>query len=116
MILVIEDDPDIRESLKELLEGEGYRVSAVANGRDGLEAIGREIPSLIFLDLMMPVMDGKAFVQELQEKVLVGSPQIPIVILTAAGDRSYPPPVAEVIQKPVDVTVLLQLARKYAGE
>ena len=64
-ILLVEDDPDIRAMIAQLLELEGYRVRVSANGVDGLQILrgleGEERPGLILLDLMMPVMNGWQF-------------------------------------------------------
>ena len=59
-ILVVDDDPDIRDSLREVLEDEGYDVASVGNGREALDYLKQASPRpwVILLDLMMPVMDG----------------------------------------------------------
>ena len=64
-ILIVDDDPDIRDSLKEVLEDEGYEVNGVANGREALDYLRKSPrPCVILLDLMMPVMDGWQFRKE----------------------------------------------------
>src|SRR5579862_4602951 len=64
-ILIVDDDPDIRDSLKEVLEDEGYEVNGVANGREALDYLRKSPrPCVILLDLMMPVMDGWQFRRE----------------------------------------------------
>ena len=65
-ILVVDDDPDIRDSLREVLEDEGYDVSCVGNGREALDHLkaASPRPCVILLDLMMPVMDGWQFRKE----------------------------------------------------
>jgi CheY-like chemotaxis protein len=62
-ILIIEDEPDLRETLKELFQLEGFKVLTASNGQEGLKAL-RESgkPCLIFLDLMMPIMSGWEFI------------------------------------------------------
>jgi CheY-like chemotaxis protein len=66
-ILLIEDESDIRTILKDALEWEGYRVYTASNGREGMEILlGMPAPSLILLDLMMPVMNGWEFANALQ--------------------------------------------------
>jgi CheY-like chemotaxis protein len=63
-VLVVDDDPDIREALTMLLEAEGFQAIAVANGREALDHIATHPhPCLIILDLMMPVMDGWQFLE-----------------------------------------------------
>jgi DNA-binding response OmpR family regulator len=65
-ILIVEDDESIREALMDLLQGEGYLISVAANGQIGIDFLrqAEELPSLILLDLMMPVKDGFTFREE----------------------------------------------------
>lgn len=84
-ILVVEDDADIREVLREVLEVEGFTVRTADNGKVGLETleeIGR--PCLILLDLMMPVMNGLEFLAALRARSTPRSP--PVVIVSAYSD------------------------------
>ena len=84
LILLIEDDNAIRESVGELLESEGFAFVSAGNGRDALELLKRGVrPALILLDLTMPVMDGWDFRQaQLQDETFRS---IPTMVLTAAG-------------------------------
>lgn len=85
-ILIVEDDAAIRETLAEVLAGEGFAVSCASNGAEALDRLALETaPNVILLDLMMPVMDGWAFrdVQRLDPR-LSG---IPVLVLSAShGD------------------------------
>ncbi len=85
-ILLVEDDPALRETLADVLSDQGYDVACACNGQEALERLDHEVhPDLIVLDLTMPVMDGWAF-REAQRR----SPElagIPMVILSA----SFPP-------------------------
>ena len=85
-VLVIEDDPDVRNALAELLSGEGYQVSATADGAEALDTLrGGLLPSVIVLDLMMPNMDGWDFRRaQLEDPTLA---PVPVVLLTASGFR-----------------------------
>ncbi len=80
-VLVVEDDPATREMVRRVLEREGREVVEAENGRVGLERVAERQPSLIVLDLMMPEVDGFAFINELRERE--GGCDIPIVVLTA---------------------------------
>lgn len=82
-ILVVDDEETIREVLRRYLEREGYRVVEAANGESALEAIDREEPALVVLDLMLPGVDGLEIARSLRR---VHS--IPIVMLTARGELS----------------------------
>jgi signal transduction histidine kinase/CheY-like chemotaxis protein len=80
-VLVVDDDAEVRQLLRRMLEAEGYAVVEAENGRVALERLGGESPSLILLDLMMPEMDGFEFVAELRRHE--GWRAIPIVVITA---------------------------------
>ena len=79
--LVVDDKRENRELLRRALEHEGWQVSEAENGQVALESLAEQAPSLILLDLMMPVMDGFEFVMEMHK--LESSPDIPIVVVTA---------------------------------
>ena len=81
-VLVIEDDGPTRDILRHLLLGEGCRVSEAQNGRIGLERLDADAPDLILLDLMMPEMDGFAFLGAFRQ--LPGHENIPVIVVTAA--------------------------------
>src|SRR4029079_4051046 len=86
-ILVVEDDADIRESLREALEDAGYCVTTARHGQEGLDRLAHmSRPSLILLDLMMPVMSGPEFLDALHEDSRVSD--IPVLIVSAYGDMA----------------------------
>lgn len=82
-ILVVDDEKDVIELLKFLLEKDGYTVVTAYNGRDAIKRAAQEIPELILLDVMMPEMDGYAVQTQLMDNPVTES--IPIIILTAKG-------------------------------
>jgi two-component system response regulator MprA len=63
-VLIVDDEPAIRQVLADILQGEGYLVSEAANGLQALGVVGRDRPDAIIADLMMPVMDGGTFVRQ----------------------------------------------------
>src|SRR5262245_59582395 len=78
-VLIIEDDPDIREALAEILEDEGYATVLAGNGREALDHLAKsEMPALILLDLMMPIMDGWQFRDEQRRSPSYAA--IPVVV------------------------------------
>jgi CheY-like chemotaxis protein len=79
--LVVDDKPENRELLRRALELEDWQVSEAENGLVALERLAEQAPSLILLDLMMPVMDGFEFVMEMHK--LDAAADIPIVVVTA---------------------------------
>ena len=82
-IVVVDDEDDIREAVQVVLEAEGYRTAAAANGQEALELLRRSEhpPCLILLDLMMPVMDGWEFLKEIGEEPRLLS--VPVAIMSA---------------------------------
>jgi len=80
-VLVIEDEPSIRQMVRRVLEKEGWTVREAENGKAGLQAVAESKPAVILLDLMMPVMNGFDFVRELRKNK--DWQEIPVVILTA---------------------------------
>jgi CheY-like chemotaxis protein len=113
-ILLIEDESDIRTILTDALEWEGYRVYTASNGKEGMEILlEMPTPSLILLDLMMPVMNGWEFANALQtDRAYV---DIPIVALSAFSDPEKKIRAQGFIKKPVDLDLLLGLVREHCG-
>jgi CheY-like chemotaxis protein len=111
-ILVVDDDPDIRESLKEVLQDEGYTVSCVANGREALEYLQKSPrPCVILLDLMMPVMDGWQFRREQKRDPLIAD--IPLIVITATGKRPVLIDADELVLKPLVLGRLFEAIERY---
>jgi CheY-like chemotaxis protein len=113
-ILLVEDDPDVREAVAETLQENGYAVIAAENGAEALELLdaATSLPALILLDLMMPVMDGWAF-REAQRKHPRHA-KIPVVALTAHGDfKGFD--AAMHLRKPVSLDALLETVRRFSG-
>jgi len=81
MVLVVDDEPLIRETVAEILRDEGYRVQTAGNGAAALDAIERERPAAVLLDMRMPVLDGWGFSSALKERGIV----LPIAVMTAAA-------------------------------
>ena len=113
-ILVVEDDDDIRDSLKELLEEEGYRVDTAANGEQALNRLRGEAPQLILLDLMMPVMDGWEFQKQLRE--IPSFSRVPIIVISASKFSREPLNAAAFIPKPLDAGVLLETIESFLAD
>lgn len=115
-ILVVDDDPDIRDSLREVLEDEGYEVACVGNGREALDYLktAEPRPCVILLDLMMPVMDGWQFRKEQKQDAEIAG--IPLVVITATGKRPVLIDAAELVMKPLDLTQLFTAVERYCHQ
>jgi CheY-like chemotaxis protein len=114
--MLVEDDPDIRSMVSQLLELEGWRVLAYANGTEALEALRKgERPFLILLDLMMPKMNGWQFRAEQARDAELA--EIPVVVLSGDARGADPGSVRAdgYLKKPIDLDVLLQTVRRWQG-
>jgi CheY-like chemotaxis protein len=111
--LVVDDDPDIRGALCELLEDEGYRAASAANGEEALDYLNsRERPCVILLDLMMPVMDGWEFRRQQQRDPRLS--KIPVVVITAGGRYGASSIAVErVLPKPLQLEHVLEALAQY---
>ncbi|QRK10209.1 response regulator [Archangium violaceum] len=82
-VLIVEDDPDIREALQNFLESNGYPVLAASHGKEALELIGHgPRPAVVVLDMSLPVMDGNRLLTARKGDATLRS--IPVIILSAA--------------------------------
>lgn len=112
-VLVIDDDPSVRDLLSRFLSKEGFRVQTAPGGAQGLELARKILPDAITLDVMMPGMDGWAVLAALKaESVLAG---IPVIMLTMIDDKSmgYALGASDYMTKPVDRARLLSILEKH---
>jgi CheY-like chemotaxis protein len=112
-VLVIEDDPELREMMAELLRIEGFDPVLASNGLDALTQlrIGPR-PHVIVLDLMMPVMDGWQFRQQQQSDPILRG--IPVIVATAAPLAATRDLHADlVLQKPLNFEATISAIRRY---
>lgn len=115
-LLVVDDDADLREALEEVLRDAGYTVLGASNGKHALEVLGAatELPGLVLLDMMMPVMDGGAFARAMRQ--VTPWRDIPVLVFSASANARQ---VADEIgacghlRKPVDVETLLDAVGRH---
>lgn len=113
-ILVVDDDPGIREIIRAVLEDEGLTVETASNGREALDEIARQRPRLVLLDLQMPLMTGWEVLSQLRE----ANVDVPIVFMTAGyraqaeaarcGADGY-------LAKPFDINQIIDVVERYAA-
>ena len=101
-ILVVDDEPAIRDLVSVLLEDEGYTVRTASDGLAAVEAVARESPDLVITDLYMPRLDGLGLIARLR----LTWPRLPIVVLSAAI-RISPPAEVPFVAKPLNAETLL---------
>lgn len=117
IVLIVEDDADIREAVRDLLEDYGYTVLEAANGKEALQLLADGAhPCVILLDLMMPVMSGWEFRSlQLQRPELAA---IPIIVVSA--DRSTAEKAAAIsaagyLEKPIRADALMSMVSRHCG-
>ncbi len=109
-VLVVDDEEAICETLRDVLEDEGYDVGVAHNGLDALELLRRGVakPCLVILDLIMPVLDGNAVYREMRaDPALAG---VPVVVSTS--DPSRAPSGVFILRKPAALELILDTVRK----
>ncbi|MCX7918741.1 MAG: response regulator [bacterium] len=99
-ILIIDDEPDIRTVIKQVLDTAGYTVLTAGNAKDAIEQINKSDPDLIFLDIQMPDDSGLAVANELHRKQLA----IPFILCTAT-----------VLDDPIQAYELFVVKHLYVG-
>jgi CheY-like chemotaxis protein len=116
-VLIVDDDPDICETMQIILECHGYRVVTAESGPDALDKLTRgETPYLILLDLMMPGMSGMQLRDELLREPRFAA--VPVVIVSAGGDVAAKAAAmgVEGLTKPIAIDVLLRTLERFAGD
>jgi excisionase family DNA binding protein len=113
LVLLVDDDAQVREVVRINLEMEGYAVREAANAEDGLAALEDEAPDLILLDVMMPQVDGWEMLRRVQERHGVGS--IPVVMFSGqldAGNEAVQRGAQGFVGKPFDLRALIEQTKQ----
>ena len=109
-VLVVDDDPDTVETMREILEEEGHTVLSARNGLEGLEAALAHRPDLVLLDLDMPVMDGRGFLDAVGRAPSLSD--MTVVVLSGTDDARV---TCESVKKPLRLDTLLGLLGRVAS-
>lgn len=116
-VLVVDDDPDIREAIRDTLEDEGYKIIEARDGREALEYLrSHPAPPLILLDWNMAPVNGPQFMAEMAKDPALS--KIPVVLLTAdarAPEKSTSASFAGYLMKPVDLNALFGFLARYCN-
>jgi two-component system, chemotaxis family, chemotaxis protein CheY len=117
LVLVVEDDDDIRDTLTTVLDARGLSTIGARHGRDAFDKIAERAarPAVILLDLMMPVMDGETFLREQERDALLAG--VPVIVMTALLNppTDMPDTVQAVLRKPVTLPDLLDRIQHACG-
>jgi CheY-like chemotaxis protein len=114
-ILIVDDDPSIRYMLGRVLQDEGYRVVAAANGREGLKIAATGEINLALLDWKMPGLNGEDTLKELR----LLHPSLPVIMITAYPQKQCQGSLtgaSAVLQKPLDFPMLLEAIKKLLAQ
>lgn len=116
-ILVVDDEPVIRDMMADILEVEGYAVEVTRNGREALEKLSRPDNYLVFLDLLMPVMDGRELCRQLSARPEVRMQHV-VVIMSALDQLAQVDSlhIDETMPKPFVVDDVLRIIQSYMPE
>jgi CheY-like chemotaxis protein len=113
IVVVIDDDDDIREAVLDAVEREGYETASATNGWEGLQLLRRTNgrPCIALLDLMMPVMDGLEMLWRIESEGL----RVHVIVMTAVLDTPIPPGIVR-LAKPVPRDTLVAAVRDAAAQ
>ena len=114
-ILIVDDDPSMRDLLRLIFEAGGYEVSEAPDGWSGMAQMQASSPDLVLTDLVMPVMDGEQLIRRLRSNS--STAHIPILVLSANPNaRAIAPRATAVLGKPFDRADLLGLVGSLLGK
>ena len=117
-ILVIDDEPDQRDLMREILELFGYQVMTASNGQEALHTLtAGELPGLILLDVTMPIMSGREFLATLHSGLYPQLQSLPIVVISAVAEHAQLQQYncKAVLTKPSNVQSILGYAKEFCG-
>ncbi|HSD83016.1 MAG TPA: response regulator, partial [Anaerolineae bacterium] len=115
LILIADDEMDLRAMLRILLERDGYRIVEARNGEEAVALCQRQLPDVILLDILMPIMDGAAACAQIQ--ALPGGDRVPVLMITALNDkqsidRCFDAGATDYLTKPINNQVLRRRVRR----
>jgi CheY-like chemotaxis protein len=116
VVLIVEDDLDLATALQQILGRCGFQTTLAANGVEALDAVAARMPSVILLDMRMPIMDGWEFAREFS---LRHGRAAPIIVMTAAEnarERAAEIGAADVVPKPFEVKHLIAAIRRLTAQ
>ncbi|WP_028225300.1 response regulator [Paraburkholderia ferrariae] len=109
-VLLVDDDPNALDALKELVRQEGYRVTTAADGRDALRCALADPPDVVISDCMMPRMDGLALVRAMRRNRMLA--HVPLVLVSAMVTPPVDANVVGFLRKPFAIAQLLDILHR----
>lgn len=114
-VLVVDDEPAVRSTLRAILEDEGYAVLEAAHGGAMLDVLSREPADLVLMDVMMPRVDGQEAYRELRARADLAP--VPVIMMSAAFRPEWlDPSISAFLHKPFELNHLLALVASVIGQ
>jgi CheY-like chemotaxis protein len=115
MVLIVDDDEDLRDSVRDILHRRGYEVGTAADGQAALQILKTTAKHvcIVLLDLVMPIMDGWQFLAAVRAQSSLSS--VPIVVVSGHAATHAPSGVDRVVRKPIDLSELFSVVEKHCG-
>jgi len=113
MVLLVDDDDDVREALAELIKLRGFPLLTATNGVEALSLLQKGTPCIILLDLVMPIMDGWQLLAKLRASPALR--EVPVVVISAHAASNPPTGVNRVLTKPIDLEDLYASLEEFCG-
>jgi CheY-like chemotaxis protein len=114
MVLIVDDDEDVREAVRDLVGMRGYPVAEAGDGKEALAWLERsEVPCIILLDLVMPVMDGWQFLERVRSSARLAG--VPVIVVSAHAASHAPVGASGLLLKPFEARDLLRAIADKCG-
>lgn len=111
-VLIVDDEADLREILREAFQDEGFAVEVAGNGAEAMQVLARQpLPSAVVLDIIMPVMDGNQVWSAMRRDPRLA--KVPVIVTTS--DPSRAPRDVPIVRKPLDIYALIHRVRALQG-
>jgi two-component system, chemotaxis family, chemotaxis protein CheY len=111
-LLIVDDEREIRESLEEFFQEEGFAVTTAANGAEALARLAEEAPCVVLLDLLMPVVSGNEVYRAMQQEPRLTN--VPVIVMTS--DPSRAPSGLLIMKKPMNLSRLLSTVQQHCPD
>jgi CheY-like chemotaxis protein len=115
-IMVVDDEPDIRSTVKTVLEQNGYKVVTAISGDDCIKQLTKATPDLILMDIMMPGTPTREIVKKIKQNIMISFLSVVRTSEAEKEELTKQKNIVDFIQKPFDIVELLKRVKKLVGE
>lgn len=113
LILVVDDEFEVLETISAILEDEGYEVLGAADGKEAIDVLSKRKPDLVLSDIMMPHLTGHQLLEEIRKNKLLRS--VPVVLMSAGLMKEASLRPDAFMRKPFNLDALLETVKKHVG-